>query len=101
MSRTEVTPQRSIDFKSPPDSAWTWASIKPGRIHFPSAETTRALAGSALTASGVAGPTETIRPSDTTRSESEIGADPEPSMSVAPRKAITAVNEVNPRKADS
>jgi hypothetical protein len=30
-----------------------------------------------------------------------MGGAPVPSMSDAPRKAITAVNEVNPRKADS
>ena len=87
MRRADVTPQRSICFKSASDSAWTWASINPGRIHLPEASSMGVPAGRAASASGVAFPTETIlSPEITSRELGRPGA-PVPSMSVAPRRA--------------
>src|SRR5437762_4132172 len=94
ISRTEVTPQSSIVSRSRSDSAWTWASISPGRIHFPPASRTSAPAGRAATAAGVAVPTETIRPFSTTRSAFDRGGAPVPSMTVAPRKTSVANRSV-------
>ena len=84
MRRAEVTPHRSIVFKSSFVSAWTWASISPGTIHLPAALMTRVPAGSARSASGVAAPIETILPAEMTTREFARGGFPAPSTSVAP-----------------
>src|SRR6266542_3689715 len=94
MRRTDVTPQLSIVLRSSSDSACTCASISPGTIHFPSAVTTCVAGGRALRASGVAGPTDTIRPSEMTKRTFGRGAAPVPSMSVAPRNARVANRSV-------
>src|SRR5262249_45336889 len=82
--------------RSSSDSAWTCASIRPGTIHLPSAETTFAPAGSAARAFGVASPTDAMRPSATTRSAFSRGGAPVPSIRVAPRKTIVVASRSVP-----
>src|SRR5262249_19124581 len=92
----DVTPQRSIAFASWSESTWTWASTKPGTIHFPETSSIRASAGRARRADAVALPTETIRSPEMTTKEFGTAGDPVPSMSVAPRNAIVAARTFNP-----
>src|SRR6185436_11509922 len=96
ISRTVVTPQRSIVRRSSSDSACTWASTNPGMIHSPAASTISVPTGRSRIASGVATPTETTRPSDTSSRAFRSGGAPVPSTSVAPRMAIVVASRMDP-----
>src|SRR3954453_18046825 len=68
-------------------------------IHFPWASITRVAGGSGPIESGVAAATETILPSEITRSESGSGDAPVPSISVAPRNAMVPASRSVPLNA--
>ena len=83
--RADVTPQRIIAFVSAPDSTWTWASTKPGTIHFPVPSITRtSFASASCPRRAATVETSAKRPFRTRIHDPATGAAPVPSMSVAP-----------------